>query len=323
MNYVFTLIIAASFFVPGSVIQAKELKFDPTKRLYTSDKAGYKVSKLPALLDRLLSNGKPVILFVHGRGNEPKKSLEGGRFIGRAVYKLESGYDANVLMFSWDSKRGKGLKDRGRPLSNMLVASKEFLKILEGIKQYRKSHPQSKPIALISHSMGNIVIESAVKNLDGWIENDGKPLFSNILLSASDADDVEHAEWVEQISATENVYITINADDKVLKKSNDRPSGTAPMGLEPGSKLANKATYVDVTRLGKRKGKKTKKHELFNKPGMYDQVHVCQFFHQVLTGESVILNDDNSTEVVPNKRYKLLHKRSNTNNCFKSIPSPN
>ena len=318
---IFTIVFSLMTAIAGQS-QAQSLTFDPAKRLYTSDKVGHPISKLPDLLDSLLADDKPVILFVHGRGKEPKKSLrlEGGLFVeGMAVHKLESGYKANVLMFNWDSERGMGLKDRSRPLSNMPAASQSFAKVLEGIKQYRQNKPESKPIALIVHSMGNIVIETVVRDQEGWVDNEGKPLFSNVVFSASDADDISHARWVEDVSATENVYITINADDKILRKSNDhRPIDTAALGLEPGNRLANNATYLDFTNLGSKKGKKTERHELFNKPGMHDQIHVCEFFQQALTGRSVSLNAQNSTEVVSGQRYKLKYKRDATNDCFKN-----
>lgn len=323
MNQKLLILLIAFFLMTACANQSqvKSLSFDPVNRLYTSDKVGYPISELPVVLDSLLAKSKPIILFVHGRGEEPNKSLrlEGGIFVeGRAVHKLESGYDANVLMFNWDSERGSGFKDRGRPLSNMPAASQAFTQLLEGIKQYRKNNPQSLSIALIVHSMGNIVIETIIESQGGWIDNGGEPLFSNVVFSTSDADDIGHAAWVEKISASENVFITVNADDKILIKSRDkRPVGAAALGLEPGNRLANNATYIDITNLGTKKGKKTERHELFNKPGMHDQLYVCEFFQQALTGLPVLLNAQNSTEVVSGQRYKLNYKRDSTNDCFK------
>jgi len=302
---------------------ASPLPFDPNKRLYKSDQVGYPISALPILLDKLLEEDKPVILFVHGRGEEPNKSLrlKGGLIVeGRAVHKLESGYNANVLMFNWNSKRGGwwfGFKDRELPLSKMPEASKAFNQLLEGIKLYRKNNPQSRPIALIVHSMGNIVIETMINNNGGWIDNGGEPLFSNIVLSSSDANDIGHAAWVEKISSSENVYVTINADDHILNKSTDqRPVGAAALGLEPGDELASRTIYIDVTKLGSERGTITDRHELFNKPGMHKQIYVCSFFQQSLTGHTVVLNTQNSTEVIPGQRYKLKFERDGANDCF-------
>ena len=324
MNYrQLILMILITLATCATLVHAQPLTFDPNKRLYTSDKVGHSIDKLPILLDRLLANGKPVILFVLGRGNEPEKSLEGGGFVtGLAVHKLEDGYDANVLMFNWDSKRKSGLfniKDRSRPLSNMSNASQAFAKVLRAISQYRSDKPNSRPIALLVHSMGNIVIETVVKDQNGWIENDGSPLFSNIILSSSDANNQGNSIWVEKISATEKVYVTINANDKVLLKSNNsRPSGMAAVGLEPGTTLANGAVYVDFTGLGKTPGSKKETHEMFgkSKKSMMNQVHVCEFFQQALSGQPVSLNTQNSSEVVTGQRYKLKFKRDATNPCL-------
>jgi esterase/lipase superfamily enzyme len=311
------IVIATMVFYSGTS-QAESPTFDPAKRLYTSDKIGHPINNLPDLLDRLLVDGKPVILFVHGRGNEPKKSLEGGTFVeGKAVHKLEKGYNANVLMFNWDSK-AKSPKDRSRPLSNMPAASKALAQVINGIKQYREENPDSRRIALLAHSMGNIVFETMIKNNGEWFAtSNNEPLFSSVLLSASDANDIGHKTWVEKISAIENVYITINAHDRVLIRSKDeRPNNAKALGLGPGNMLAGKAIYVDATKLGKREGKKIKAHELFNKPSMHQQVNLCNFFQQTLTGQPVVLNSLNSTEVISGQRYKLNFVRDTDNVCF-------
>ncbi len=308
--------------------KSNDLGFDPEKRLYTTDNVGHSINELPELLDKLLNDSKPVILFVHGRGDEPQKSMIGtGMFVsnfveGKAFRKLENGYRANVLMFNWDSKRkGFGpilLTDRSGPLSNMPTASLALESMLYVIKQYYEDKPNAKRMALIAHSMGNIVLEKVVKNENKWISE--KPLFSNVLLSSSDANDLNHKEWVDKISAVESVYITVNADDDTLNRSMDeRPEGARALGLEPGTELADKAIYVDITNLGKEKegkNKKTEVHELFHKKSMYQQIHVCNFYHQVLTGQSVILNGENSIEVIPTQRYNLKFSRNDQDDCF-------
>ncbi len=262
-------------------------------------------------------DGKPVILFVHGRGKEPKKSLEGGRLVeGKAVHKLEDNYDANVLMFNWDSKASG--KDRSQPLSKMLAASSALTKVIEGVKQYRQENPHSKHISLLVHSMGNIVVENVVKNNGGWPATNGEPLFSNVLFSASDADNIGHSEWMEEVSKVEKTFITINAHDFILRNSTDeRENGAKALGLEPGTQLAKNSVYIDLTKLGDRVGDKNKKHELFSKKNMHNQVNVCLFYQNALTGEPVVLNDQNSTEIIPGQRYKLHFMKDETNSCFK------
>ena len=288
--------------------------------LYTSDKKGYSASQIEPLLDEVLEKEGPTILFVHGRGSEPKKSLQGGTLVtGLAVHKLEKGYGSNVVMFSWDSEAGFGFKDRTRPLSKIDNAVISFSEVLEGIQNYKKKNPQSEDIALIVHSMGNIVVETYVRSKGDWISNGNLPLFSNVILSSPDSDDVGHAEWVEKISAIDSVYVTINKWDKVLNKSYDeRDPNSTPMGLEPGTNLAPKAVYIDLSEAGENEGGKNKRHENFDKRGMYDQVYVCTFFHQALTGQPVILNNENSNVVILNKRYKLKYNKDGKNICFRS-----
>ena len=65
-----------------------ELQFDPSEILYTSDVNAWRLDQLAEVLDELYAAGKPLVIFVHGRGKEPHKSLLGATFVqGRAVDK--------------------------------------------------------------------------------------------------------------------------------------------------------------------------------------------------------------------------------------------
>lgn len=290
------------------------LSFSPETPLYTSDCRGYQLSELSTVLDHLFATGKPVILFVHGRGNEPKKSLKGGVFVdGNAVHKLEAQYGARVLMFNWDSKAFG--KDRERPLSHMKDAARALIAVLDGIKQYRTSKYQDRPFVLLAHSMGTIVMQTLVSEY-GWPSGTTR-LFSNVLLTGADADAKGHEQWVQKISVVENTYLSINYDDDILKKSTDqRPHGVLPLGREPGKTLAPNATYIDVSRLSSKKGKGTGQHEMFNKLGMHNQVYVCHFFDAVLKGAQPTLSAENVEKTIGKQRHALKFNRANDDSCF-------
>lgn len=81
-----------------------KIEFNPDAPLYTSDEVAWTIKQAGAALAKLAGARRPIIIFVHGRGKEPNKSLRGATFVvGQAVRKLEEGYGAKVLMFNWDS----------------------------------------------------------------------------------------------------------------------------------------------------------------------------------------------------------------------------
>ena len=256
------------------VAHAAAMKFDSTKLAYTSDTVGYTESELPALFERLLADPKPLVLFIHGRGDEPQKSLvKAGLLLrpaggGRAVHKLES-YGANVVMVSWDSK-AKG-QDRLVPLSHMPAAATTLDAVLEAYTAARARHAtRVEPVTLIAHSMGTIVLQTYVERKREWFP---QSIFTNVALTSGDADGDGHTTWVDRIAAVENVFITVNEDDRVLRKAAKQPKGREhpPLGREPGSALAGKASYITIH---------TKAHEVFAPDP--DRPALQQFFAALL-----------------------------------------
>jgi len=119
------------------------IKYDDNFLVYTSDTKAFQQSELGTLFDRLLAGGRPLVLFIHGRGKEPGKSLVGAGFFaglggveGKAVQKLEA-YGAVVAMFSWDSERSGfllfGISDRARALRNTPAAAQRLQIVLDNL----------------------------------------------------------------------------------------------------------------------------------------------------------------------------------------------
>lgn len=96
------------------------IRYNPETPLYTSDERAWRIDELGNALVTLRATGQPIVLFVHGRGKEPDKSLRGATFTkGLAVHKIERGYGVRVLMFNWNSAfRGLSFLDREVPLAN-------------------------------------------------------------------------------------------------------------------------------------------------------------------------------------------------------------
>lgn len=230
--------------------------YDPALYVYTSDSVGYRLAEVGSTFDAVLQQKLPVILFIHGRGNEPGKSLHGAGIVaqsfgveGRAVEKLTA-YGTDVVLFSWDSRRGGflflGLDDRVRPLENTADAAKRFGKVLVELRQSISRHPTHPPLVLVAHSMGAVVLENYVKQ-SGWDGLRGGRLFDMVILTSADTDNEGHVAWVDLIARVELVYVTVNPGDYFLQNSTDqRPDGVLALGLDPGPQLSELATYIEL-----------------------------------------------------------------------------
>lgn len=288
--------------VPDLVIN-KKYNYDPNYPLYLSDGQKFGFNDVGTALDKVFSHNQPVLLFVHGRGNEPNKSLVSGTFVeGGAVRKFETQYKVRVLMFNWESKAF--MYDRSEPLSHMPAAGESLKRVLTSLKSYlAKPQNQTKKLTLLAHSMGSIVLQTLVQQQGGWPADAGRPLFKQVMFTSPDADNVGHWEWMNDIAQTEKVYVTINKDDDILEKSDDeRQEGREPLGLVPVLPLSPKVTYLDISKLGTKPGKASGIHEVFNKENMKGHVHFCNVFHDLITGNQPAL----ATATTPTEQVNYL-----------------
>ncbi len=299
-----------------------KMKYNPATPLYTSDAKGWRLEQLDEVWEQLSATGKPIVLFVHGRGKEPGKSLLGATLVkGLAVHKIELGYDVRVLMFNWDSAfPGLSFLDRSRALGNTAAGAESLGRVLAALASWQRRHAAAPKPALLVHSMGSVVIQNVVEK---GVWPVGDPLFSAILMSQPDCDDVGHADWLDVLARTEQVYATWNRDDKVLVRSTDeRPAGATALGLGTQEPLAPHARYVDISRMGS-VGAKDNDHEVFGKGAMNGQVHVCELFAQVLTGRSVQLALGKNVDSIERKVvYRLTDLKQPGAPCLKAPKLP-
>jgi esterase/lipase superfamily enzyme len=299
-----------------------KIRYNPETPLYTSDERAWRIGELGNVLDSLHATGQPVVLFVHGRGKEPNKSLRGATFAkGLAVHKIERGYGVRVLMFNWDSAfKGWNFLDREVPIANTEAGAIALGQVLRALQHHQTQGPESGKPAMLVHSMGSIVVQKAVLN-GHWPQVKG--LFSRVLLSQPDADDVGHTDWMQPLAEREKVYVTLNRDDKVLQRSTDvRPDGRHALGLDTSEPLAPAATYVDLTNMGVL-GQKDDDHEVFGKGAMNGQLHVCQFFENALTGKPVKLQLGANVERIDRQVvYRLASRNEPGAPCLKQPTLP-
>lgn len=287
-------------------------QFDSKYPLYVRDGSKFGFDEVDKALDRVYSTGKPVVMFIHGRGNEPNKSLDKATFVeGGAVRKIEDHYNATVLMFNWDSQAF--LYDRSKPLSKMKESAESLAVVLTKMWKYFESHPDVKRPSLVAHSMGSIVVETYIKKY-GWFPYAASALFSRVFFTSPDADNTNHWIWLNEIGRTEKVYLSINKNDDILEKSNnDREGEAKPLGLWPISPYSENVVYLDLTNIA------GGVHEAFNKENMKSQAYFCQIFDRIIKGSSPTINSQNvmTTEVANYFKVKALVNKKD--DCFATI----
>ena len=231
----------------------KEVGISTTKTVYASQYISRKIlsrvnpsraRKLKIPVKKSSGDGRNLLLFVHGFNNDMEAVVE-------RASTLEKLYDVEVLVFSWpadggglagvvsyksdkrDAKASVGALDRVLEYVQKMLASfnqdvVDLVTIEAGIKYPNDPEKQHRYIATVTdkscpftvnamfHSMGNYLYKHLLLSTSS--EGTGM-IFDNIVLVAADANNHEHALWVDRIRCRNRVYVTINEDDRALSVS--------------------------------------------------------------------------------------------------------
>lgn len=156
---------------------------------------------------------KNIIIYIHGRGRAIDKKWD-------TLKDLEDKYNAKMIMFHWQSWSSM----TSRPTDKATDAIDELAEVFKQIKEYKEANPEifrTKKISLLTHSMGNIVLQDYVGKHYKHDLNDpaGRPLFNTWVSVGADVGLTNHKDWVAAIDFAEKKYITMNDGDIVLRAS--------------------------------------------------------------------------------------------------------
>ncbi len=236
-----------------------------------------------ALRDKLTSEKKNCVFFVHGFNQSFKKNLE-------KSLEIEKQHKVEVIVFSWPSNPGGFKTKEYRHAKRTAIASVPALDAtLEKMGEYLKEPFNREALencdikfSFMTYSLGNFLFQNYVINSAYESET---AIFDNVVLCQADVDNDSHASWVNLIAAGKRVYVTINENDWVLKWS-DVNFQKNRLGRTAQNLNSTNATYFDFTN-GEDVGKT---HGLF-----YEETNttVKNFFTAVLNGKK----GEDSTEM--------------------------
>jgi hypothetical protein len=158
----------------------------------------------------------PIVVYVHGRGNEPRKSFADTTFTkGYVLAKIER-YGVRVVGFNWNSKI-RPLHFCDRPVDRAAESAGAFVTLVGALRDHRAHNQEfwtDRPLVLLVHSMGSFVVRAAV--LGGQLPDD--EVFDRVLITSSDAA-ADQATWLSAKALGRERFVFSNPDDEVLRKS--------------------------------------------------------------------------------------------------------
>ena len=242
----------------------------------------YKMALNAPLVDVALKqlsdeSDRPIVLFVHGRGNEPEKSIQ-----RNALATIEARHDVRVIMFNWDSSC-----PICRPVAGAADAAPDLAFLLKAVAESRRNGiAGDNKLILLTHSMGSIVLEHAVANsrFDELPDN----LFDAIILAASDSDADGHAGWLERLSRlAPATYVTVNPHDWILALSGrDRRMGNHVPDGRNGDHAGLPVRYIVAS------SENFTVHRLFNNGNLAGCANLGRILDSAIRGNAVPLDGE-------------------------------
>jgi hypothetical protein len=308
------------------------LTFDATRPLLSlrdSATRQHALGNLDALLaqtDADAASRRPVVIYVHGRGNEPRKSFANVYFVpGNLLGKVEN-YDVSAIGFNWDARMRGNVCER--PIARAAEAAPAFAELVNALAAHRASHPdfwRDRPLVLLAHSMGSYVLIESTKL--GTLPQ--QPVFDRTVITGSDALAASQAEWLGEAAWGVDRVVFANPGDLMLRQSvncerwsaklgaKERGESTQPASLTrlgllplaaPQPSLLADVTYVGVPQ--------NISHNYFVFGGQRGNPHVCSLFDAALHGKPLPVDPQWRVPGAANQ-FLVPASRERSNACFR------
>lgn len=247
------------------------LDYDQSRPLFLSNGQRFAMQDAIQCIQTAFADNRPVLIYLHGRAagkGEPKRS------VGDGTYNALQGYGANVIGFTWDSD------DTGYDIQRPLAIKAEFVRFLDLLTRFVAANALALP-SFIAHSMGNLLVAELAR--DGYFLARHGPRFNHIVLCAPALKSKDHNQWLGQIQAAKQVFVTYNQHDKMLLALGV-VTFAAMLGkkLQPPLVADQVVRYVDL-------GDLHVNHHYFVPSGQEQKQNLTTFFATALLGQHVDL----------------------------------
>ncbi len=232
----------------SSSIDPKLVVFSNNK--YIKSYPIHKVNDALNLYFTMKHTNEPLLLYIHGRAlggkdigeydNEPKESQNDVIPEFSKVYNIKT-----VLMLHWPHKKAD---KKGFPESDAQFSGKALACVVEWLNSNKYSANQFPGFrALISHSMGSLVLEEAIRKTSMDLQS-----FDVVSIFAAASPAKDSKDWLSKIKADKK-FVLINTSDKVLRIQKERvnfePLGMCNEACFEHNKPSNNFTYIDITKI--------------------------------------------------------------------------
>ena len=252
------------------------------------------------LINRMRKRNRNCLFFVHGFNNVIDDVVE-------RCMNFQKEFDVEVIAFSWPADEGllgatnyRSQKHEAKLSVNALDRCLEKLNeyLTDHLKKIEEENARKKEserekcnftFNMALHSMGNYLL----KNLMNSTVYEGETLiFDNVVLMAADANNEDHAQWVDRIAHRKRIYITINESDQALAASRVKfgKEQKARLGHYTKNLLSSKAVYLDFTQADG----VDDSHAYFEGDLLEDNTIIREVFDRMFKGQAVedVLRDD-------------------------------
>jgi hypothetical protein len=194
---------------------------------------------LPELMN-LKSDYRDLVILTEGLG----KTFTSG--IDRATRLLRI-YAVDGVFFDWPTERpymraGKNIKTTSRLAPQ---AAKAYAVFLNDFQTYKNAHKDKfKSVTLLFHSMGNLLLMNNLKN--NALSFLTPSVINAVVLNAACVNQTNHNLWLDKLTFTQNVYVTINDKDKNLRGARII-FGDHQIGEKPKKQFSTNAAYVNFS----------------------------------------------------------------------------
>ncbi|MBC7695060.1 MAG: alpha/beta hydrolase [Burkholderiales bacterium] len=246
-------------------------------------------SSLTKLLE-LKNSFKNFVILTEGLG----KTFTSG--IDRAT-KLMRTYNVDELFFDWPTDRPYMRSSKNIKVTTYLApkAAKAYAVFLKDFEVYKNSHSEKfKSVTLFFHSMGNLLLMYNLKN--NALSSVSPSLINSVVLNAACVNQTHHKEWLDKLSFTDHIYITINDKDINLRLASII-FRAHQLGEKPKAVFCEKANYINFSKV------LDKEHNYYiMQPLLTEKSFFEKFYEDIFEGKK------------PEKDYpETLNKKSKTN----------